>query len=68
LIPLVAGLAELQPWVRQWHDEIDPTYQVNLADYLEEQLRGRASQVGMTLDQLRAWVPQPVRRGRKPKV
>jgi hypothetical protein len=67
LIPLVAGLAELQPWVRQWHDEIDPTYQLNLADYLEEQLRGRAHQVGMTLDQLRAWVPEPVRRGRKPK-
>jgi hypothetical protein len=67
LVPLVAGLAELQPWVRQWHDEIDPTYQLNLADYLEEQLRGRAHQVGMTLNQLRAWAPQPVRRGRKPK-
>jgi hypothetical protein len=64
LIPLVAGLAELQPWVRQWHDGIDATYQLNLADYLDEQLRGRALQVGMTIDQLRAWTPEPVRRGR----
>jgi hypothetical protein len=64
LIPLVAGLAELQPWVRQWHDEIDRTYQLNLADYLDEQLHGRAHQVGMTVDQLRAWTPEPVRRGR----
>ena len=24
LVPLVAGLAELQPWVEQWHSEVDP--------------------------------------------
>ena len=24
LVPLVAGLAELQPWVEQWHGEVDP--------------------------------------------
>ena len=65
LIPLVAGLAELQPWVRQWHDETDTTYQLNLADYLDEQLRGRAHQVGKTLDQLKAWLPAPATRGRK---
>ena len=57
LIPLVAGLAELQPWVRQWHEETDPTFQLNLADYLDEQLRNRASQVGRTLDELKAWRP-----------
>ncbi|WP_433792659.1 BREX-2 system adenine-specific DNA-methyltransferase PglX [Actinoplanes sp. CA-252034] len=67
LVPLVAGLAELQPWVRQWHDETDPTYQLNLADYLEEQLRGRAHQVGMTVDQLGTWKPAAAGRGRRPK-
>jgi hypothetical protein len=67
LVPLVAGLAELQPWVRQWHDQTDPTYQLNLADYLDEELRQRAAQVGMTLDQLRAWTPEPAARGRRPK-
>jgi len=25
LVPLVAGLAELQPWVEQWHAEVDRT-------------------------------------------
>ncbi|MEU1249126.1 BREX-2 system adenine-specific DNA-methyltransferase PglX [Micromonospora arida] len=65
LVPLVAGLAELQPWVRQWHDETDPTYQLNLADYLEEQLRGRAHQVGMTVEQLGAWRPPAATRGRR---
>ncbi|MBQ1057675.1 BREX-2 system adenine-specific DNA-methyltransferase PglX [Micromonospora sp. C32] len=67
LVPLVAGLAELQPWVRQWHDETDPTYQLNLADYLEEQLRGRAHQVGMTVEQLGAWRPPAAGRGRRPR-
>lgn len=67
LIPLIAGLAELQPWVRQWHDETDSTFGVNLADYLEEQLRSRASQVARTLDELHVWRPAPPTRGRKPR-
>ena len=65
LVPLVAGLAELQPWVRQWHDEVDATYQLNLADYLEEELRGRAHQVGLTLDEVRAWRPVASARRRR---
>ena len=67
LVPLVAGLAELQPWVRQWHDETDLTFQVNLADYLDEELRNRASQVGRTLDELKAWRPPAPTRGRRPR-
>ncbi len=67
LVPLVAGLAELQPWVAQWHDEIDPTYQVNLAEFCAEQLRSRASQVGATIDELKAWRPAAPTRGRRKK-
>jgi hypothetical protein len=67
LVPLVAGLAELQPWVRQWHDETDATYGINLADYLDEELRGRAHQVGQTVDELKAWQPRPAGRRRTPK-
>ncbi|MBK6874124.1 MAG: BREX-2 system adenine-specific DNA-methyltransferase PglX [Kineosporiaceae bacterium] len=67
LVPLVVGLAELQPWVRQWHNETDPTYQVNLADFLDEQLRSRSLQVGMTLEELAGWRPAPATRGRKAK-
>ncbi|WP_211675548.1 BREX-2 system adenine-specific DNA-methyltransferase PglX [Ornithinibacter aureus] len=67
LVPLVAGLAELMPWVRQWHDEVDPTYGVNMADFCEEQVRDRAAQVGKTVDQLRAWRPAEPTRGRRPR-
>jgi hypothetical protein len=65
LVPLVAGLAELQPWVDQWHSEVDPDYGVSLAAFCQEQLTARAVQVGKTLDELAAWRPAPATRGRR---
>ena len=65
LVPLVAGLAELQPWVEQWHGEVDPSYGVSLAAFCREQLTARAAQVGKTLDELAAWRPAPATRGRR---
>ncbi len=65
LVPLVAGLAEVQPWVEQWHSEVDPDYGVSLAAFCREQLTARAAQVGKTLDELAAWRPAPATRGRR---
>lgn len=65
LTPLVAGLAELQPWVEQWHSEIDPAYGVSLAVFCAEQLAVRARQVGQSLDQLHQWRPPTRARGRR---
>jgi Eco57I restriction-modification methylase len=65
LIPLVAGLAELQPWVEQWHGDVDPKYGVSLAAFCREQLVGRAAQVRKTLQELAEWRPAPARRGRR---
>jgi hypothetical protein len=67
LVPLVAGLAELQPWVEQWHGEVDPDYGVSLAAFCQEQLTARAAQVGKTLEELAAWRPAPAARGRRPR-
>ncbi len=67
LIPLVAGLAELQPWVEQWHSDVDPTYGIPMAEFTREQLRDRCLQVGKTIEELAAWRPAPPRRGRKAK-
>lgn len=67
LIPLVAGLAEQLPWVRQWHHEPEELYGgESPAEYLEAQFAERAAQVGRTLDELKAWRPAPARRGRQP--
>jgi hypothetical protein len=65
LVPLVAGLAELQPWVAQWHSEVDPVYGVSLAAFCQEQLDQRAAQVGKTVAELAAWRPAPTVRGRR---
>lgn len=67
LIPMVAGLAELQPWVEQWHSGLDPVQSVDLAQYCREELSARAAQVGRTLRQLGDWRPEPATRGRRPK-
>lgn len=61
LLPLIAGLAELQPWVEQWHGEVDPRFGVSLAAFCEEQLASRAAQVSMTVEQLRWWRPEKKR-------
>lgn len=64
LIPLVAGMAESQPWADQWHCEIDPAYGVSPAAFCREQLTARAAQVSRTLAQLAAWRPEAAGRGR----
>lgn len=68
LVPLVAGLAELQPWVEQWHSEVDPTYGVSLAAFTREQLTQRMTQVGKSLEELGAWRPEAAARGRRPRL
>ena len=67
LVPLVAGLSELQPWVEQWHSEVDERYGVSMTAFCQEQLDQRAAQVGKTSAQLAAWRPAPSGRGRKPR-
>ncbi len=59
LVPLVAGIAELQPWLEQWYAAVDPTYGVSLAAFCREELMKRAAQVGRTLPQLQNWRPAP---------
>ena len=65
LIPLVAGLAELQPWVEQWHTEVIPEYGASYSQICREELDQRAAQVGKTMAELAAWRPAAPARGRK---
>jgi hypothetical protein len=65
LVPLVAGLAELQPWVEQWHDKVDSAYGLSLAAFCREQLSARAAQVGKTTAELADWRPDAPARGRR---
>jgi hypothetical protein len=65
LMPLLAGLAELVPWVRQWHNDYDPATGVRMGDYFGEFVRDEARSLGKTEADLAAWAPPAApRRGR----
>lgn len=66
LAPLLAGLLELVPWLRQWHNGLDPDTGVHMGDYFAEFVEDEARALGVTLAELRAWTPPaPVRRIRQ---
>jgi hypothetical protein len=67
LQPQLAGLLELVPWLKQWHNEINPDFGARMGDYYESFVADEARALQFTLDDLRAWKP-PVnvaKRGRK---
>lgn len=66
LIPLLAGLLELLPWLKQWHNEYNAVDGARMGDYFEGFVLDEAKALGRTADDLRAWVPDaPVRRARR---
>jgi Domain of unknown function (DUF7008) len=65
LKPLLAGLAELLPWLRQWHNVYDPETGLRMGDYFAEFVRDETRDLGTTEADLAAWVPPLTpRRGR----
>ncbi|MFG3242205.1 BREX-2 system adenine-specific DNA-methyltransferase PglX [Streptomyces sp. NPDC048157] len=67
MVPLLAGLLELQPWLSQWHNEFDPLYSGTPAAFFAGYRSAQQGEHGLTDDDLRAWRPAPAaRRGRRP--
>ena len=65
LAPLLAGLLELVPWLRQWHNGVDGETGLRMGDYYAGFIADEARDLGLTLDELRAWTPPaPTRRTR----
>jgi hypothetical protein len=65
LIPLLAGLNELLPWVRQWHNQIDPQYGESIADTIDDELTTRLAEHHLTVTELTRWRPKVTRRPRR---
>ncbi len=57
LVPLLACLIELLPWLKQWHNDVDPEFGLPMGDYFEGFIQEEARQMGKTLDQIRVWKP-----------
>ena len=62
-MPLLASLAELLPWLKQWHNEYDVDYGVAMGDYHEGFVQDEARQMGRTIEEVRGWQP-PTNGGR----
>jgi len=57
LVPLLAGILELVPWLKQWHNDLDPTYNLRMGDYYAGFVEGEAKELEMTVQQIRDWQP-----------
>ena len=66
LSALLAGLLELIPWLKQWHNEMDPEYGLRMGDFFEGFVRDEAQKLGFTIEAVRDWTPpaQATRRRR----
>ena len=64
LIPLLACLLELLPWLKQWHNDLDPTYNLAMGDYFEGFIQEESRQMGKTIEEVRSWQP-PQRTSRR---
>ncbi|KAA0575161.1 BREX-2 system adenine-specific DNA-methyltransferase PglX [Azospirillum sp. B21] len=68
LIPLLAGVQELVPWLLQWHNDYNPDFGVGLGSYYRDFVADEARALGLTIDDLRSWTPPAratARRGRR---
>lgn len=64
LPPLLANLLQLLPWLKQWHNDLDPVYNLSMGDYFESFIQDEARQIDKTLDEVRSWQP-PTRTNRR---
>lgn len=65
IVPLVAGLVELEPWLHQWHTELEPEFGSSAAQAVTSQIEQFLAQLQMTRDDVNAWRPPTAGRGRR---
>ncbi|WP_317453312.1 BREX-2 system adenine-specific DNA-methyltransferase PglX [Streptomyces xanthii] len=69
IVPLLAGLREVMPWVKQWHGEPDAEWDDEVpAEVLEADYEALLRRHGVGEAQLAAWRPVKKPRGRKAAV
>lgn len=66
LKPVLAGLLELIPWLKQWHNDVDPGTGERMGDTFEAFLEAECQEFGFTKESLSDWTPPQTarRRGR----
>lgn len=57
LVPLLAGVIELLPWLLQWHNHYDPNLSAHMGDYFVDFVKTEARALGMTEAAVATWTP-----------
>jgi len=66
LLPMLAGLEELLPWIRQWHAEArSPETGQLYHEYFDQVIASEAAEIGLSRAQLATWAPPERGAGRK---
>jgi hypothetical protein len=69
LVPLLAGVIELLPWLSQLHNDYDPVLGARMGDYFVDFVQTEARDLGMTEAAVAAWTPPATpRRGRSRRI
>ncbi len=67
LVPLLACVIELLPWLRQWHNDIDPDFDQRMDEFFEGFVAEEAKALNMTIDEVKRWQPPTRTGGRRQK-
>ena len=57
LTPILAALLELLPWVRQYHNALDPEFGTGMGDYFEGFIEEEARDLSLTRESILNWTP-----------
>jgi hypothetical protein len=55
------------PSLLQWHNDVDPEYDLRMGDYYRDFFRDEAQTLGYTLDTVRAWRPPAKAQANRPR-
>ncbi len=67
LLPMLVALEELLPWLKQWHNHLDPDFGERLGDYYQGFLLEELRDLHLSRDELHQWTPPVTTRGRRRK-
>ena len=59
------ALEELIPWLKQWHNELNPEFGERMGEFYEGFLFEELRRLELTRDDLLTWQPPAARRGRR---
>jgi hypothetical protein len=66
LVPMLAGLEELLPWIWQWHPDVTAeSGGMKPGQYIADFVSAQCQELGVTLDELRAWRPDTLKKDGK---